>query len=362
MNVTFKNHSLLETRELPRLERSGYNYNGTHSLQINSTVCSKKYFAQHDNDKIPIPSEAKVAILLATYNGERFLAEQINSIEAQQYKNWCLYVSDDGSTDRTNEILNFYKDKWPSGSIYIQNGPAKGSAINFCSLLASNVIDSEFFAFCDQDDIWESDKLERAIRWLDTIPSEIPALYCTRTFLVDAENKIIGLSPLFTKPPSFANAITQNIGGGNTMVFNAAARALLRKAVEDHSIVTHDWWSYIVVTGCGGRVFYDSYPSLRYRQHERNQVGMNASWAARLKRIRMLWNGHFKEWNDRNISALAKLQLELTAESRNILNIFSNARKKRLIPRLFYLSRSGIYRQTLLGNLGLIAAAIFGKL
>ena len=75
--------------------------------------------------------------------------------------------------------------------------------------------------------------------------------------MLDAENNEFGFSPLFSKPPSFANAIVQNIGGGNTMVFNNALRALLREAGKDVSVISHDWWSYIVAAGCGGKIFYD---------------------------------------------------------------------------------------------------------
>ena len=146
------------------------------------------------------------------------------------------------------------------------------------------------------------------------------------------------------------------------MVFNNAARKLLREAGEDTPVITHDWWAYLVVTGCGGTVFYDSYPSLRYRQHDDNLVGMNATWAARFKRILMLWEGHIKNWSDSNIIGLRKLQHRLTPENRKTLELFANARQMGLIPRLIHLKRSGIYRQTLFGNLGLIASAIFGKI
>jgi hypothetical protein len=180
--------------------------------------------------------------------------------------------------------------------------------------------------------------------------------------LVDASDNEIGLSPLFSKPPSFANALIQNIGGGNTMVFNNAARSLLRDAGENIPVVTHDWWAYMVVTGCGGQVFYDSMPTLRYRQHDSNLVGMNTSWPARFKRIYMLWQGRFRSWNDGNVAALRKLQNKLTPENQEILESFTRARELPLFSRLISLKRCGIYRQTLLGNLGLIFATVFKKI
>jgi glycosyltransferase involved in cell wall biosynthesis len=306
--------------------------------------------------------EPKIAILLCTYHGQHYLAEQLDSFAAQSHPNWEVWASDDGSEDDTHAILEAYQQKWPADRLSIHFGPAEGFAANFLSLTCKASIEADYYAYSDQDDVWETDKLERAVRWLETVSPNIPALYCSRTRLVDAENNVIGLSPLFSKPPSFANALMQNIGGGNTMVFNNAARALLREAGEDTPVITHDWWAYMLVTGCGGKVFYDSYPSLRYRQHDGNLVGMNTTWAARFKRMRMLWEGRFRSWNDSNIAGLRKLQHKLTPENRETLDRFANARQMSLIPRLIHLKRSGIYRQTLFGNLGLIAAAIFGKI
>ncbi|EPE4760109.1 glycosyltransferase family 2 protein, partial [Escherichia coli] len=304
----------------------------------------------------------KVAILLCTYNGQRYLAEQLSSFVAQSHGNWEVWASDDGSKDDTQVILEAIQQKWPDGRLSIHVGPAKGFVANFLSLTCDASIDADYYAYSDQDDIWEPNKLARAVEWLKSIPESIPALYCSRTRIVDANNNEIGLSPLFCKPPSFANALMQNIGGGNTMVFNTAARNLLREAGENLSLISHDWWVYIVVTGCGGKVFYDSLPSLRYRQHDGNVVGMNATWSARFKRIRMLWEGHFKNWNDSHIADLYKLQHKLTMQNVETLERFAKARQMSLIPRLIHLKRSGIYRQTLLGNLGLIVAAVLGRI
>ena len=305
---------------------------------------------------------ARVAILLCTYHGQRYLAEQLDSFAAQSHENWEVWASDDGSEDNTRAILEDYKTRWAPGRLTIHFGPAEGFAANFLSLTCNASIDADFYAYSDQDDVWEADKLERAIQWLECIPPDIPALYCSRTRLVDAENNEIGLSPLFKKPPSFANALMQNIGGGNTMVFNNAAVRLLREAGENKSVSTHDWWAYMVVAGCGGLVFYDSKPTLRYRQHDDNLVGTNSNWAARLKRVRMIVQGRFKHWNDCNISALSTLEHRLTPTNREILRRFADARHMSLIPRLIHLKRSGVYRQTMLGNIGLVAAAIFGKI
>ncbi|MFZ2268213.1 MAG: glycosyltransferase family 2 protein [Azonexus sp.] len=307
------------------------------------------------------PDLPKVAILLCTYRGQRYLAEQLESFKAQTFSNWQVFASDDGSEDNTLAILEAHRQEWGPDKLSVHFGPAKGFAANFLSLTCNGNIQAEYYAYSDQDDVWERDKLQRAIEWLRTVPPDIPGLYCSRTQLVDDGNSCIGLSPLFNKPPSFANALMQNIGGGNTMVFNDAARQLLCQAGDKVDVVTHDWWAYLVVAGCGGRVFYDTYPSVRYRQHNHNMVGMNNNWRARLKRMRMLAQGQFKRWNDRNIAAIQTITNRLTPESQEILELFVTGRVQPLLPRLMQLKRSGIKRQSLPSNIALLIAAIFGK-
>ena len=304
----------------------------------------------------------KVAVLLCTMQGQRFLAEQLNSIATQTHPTWEIWASDDGSDDHTHSILEYYQEHWGDDRLSIHAGPAEGSTANFLWLTCRADIDTEYFAYADQDDIWESDKLERAMKWLQTVPRHIPALYGSRTQLVDERNQYIGYSPLFSRSPSFENALVQNVAGGNTMVFNRAARDLLRRAGDQVQVVAHDWWAYMVITGCGGRVHYDPYPTVRYRQHGDNQVGANISWGARLVRLRLLLKGRFRKWTDENIRALQTIRPLLTDENRAILDEDSQSRDGRLSTRLSGLWESGVYRQTRLGNLGLNAASLLRKI
>ncbi len=308
------------------------------------------------------PILPSVAILLCTYHGQHYLSDQLDSLANQTYQNWVVRASDDGSRDDTRAILDRYSRQWGRDRLSVDKGPAQGFALNFLSLTCNSDIGADYYAYSDQDDIWEADKLQRAIDCLRQVPSGVPALYCSRTRLVDADNCEIGLSPLFSKPPSFANALMQNIGGGNTMVFNDAARRLLCEAGPQVDVVLHDWWVYLLISGCGGSIFYDAYPSLRYRQHGGNVVGMNAGWRARFDRVRMLWSGWFRDLSDRNIEALLRVRGRLTPENRAVFDLFSSARNRWLLPRLIGLKRSGIYRQTVLGNVGLVVAAIFKKI
>jgi glycosyltransferase involved in cell wall biosynthesis len=270
-------------------------------------------------------------------------------------------VSDDGSDDDTRKILEKYQYWLGKGRTSILSGPQEGFVANFHSLICHPDIETDYFAYADQDDIWEADKLSRAIAELEQIPEGVPALYCTRTALIDEKGRDIGLSPLFEKPPSFANALVQNVGGGNTMVINKAARDLLH-AYCGQIVVSHDWWAYILTTAVGGVVIYDSYPSVRYRQHGNNMVGSNNDWRARLVRLRMLLEGRFREWNSINTRALQPARHLMTPENQVILDTFCIARNRWLVPRIWGVIRSGVYRQTFLGNLGLIAAAVLKKL
>jgi len=304
----------------------------------------------------------QVAILLCTYQGEKYLAEQLNSFTAQTYPNWTLWISDDGSTDSTLSQLSAFAQQHNPGQVTVRAGPRRGFVKNFMSLICEPTLLADYYALSDQDDIWHADKLERAVNWLRQIPEGQPALYCTRTELINDAGQRIGFSPLFSRPPAFANALMQNVAGGNTMVMNHSARELLREAGADVDVIAHDWWVYIVISACGGQIHYDGQPSLRYRQHGDNLIGANAGLGARLVRIRMLFQGHLKLWTDQHIHAITPLLPKLTPANRRIFDRFISARQRSLLPRVVGIKRSGVYRQTVLGNLGLLAAAVSNRI
>ena len=329
------------------------------------SVCTPAHPPVADLDgKLPHSSLRRphVAILMCSYNGERFLAEQIDSFERQTHRNWSLVVSDDGSQDGTLEVLQVYMDSWGQERLKIVQGAQRGFVKNFLSLTCRTDIDAEFFAWADQDDIWSEDKLHAALAWLQTIPKHIPALYCGRTKLIDESGTPIGFSPRFCLSPCFANALVQNIGGGNTMVFNQAARDLLQEAGDNLDIPSHDWWAYQLISGAGGAIHYDPEPRVLYRQHDGNLVGSNSNWSARLQRLRMVLKGCFYEWNAQNIHALETVYHRLSRESQTTLNHFKAARNKNLFQRILGVLRAGLHRQTLFGNLGLIFATLMKKI
>jgi glycosyltransferase involved in cell wall biosynthesis len=310
-----------------------------------------------------INMQPRVAILLCTYNGQEFLQEQLDSFISQTHSNWVLYVSDDGSTDNTLQIIENFEKRVGEERVILFKGPRKGFAANFLSLIHHDEIKADYFSFSDQDDVWLPEKLEAALNWLKQQPKNIPTLYCSRTILIDAKGKIFGQSDVFLRPPSFANALVQSIGGGNTMVLNRAARNLVSAHSPDDGIVSHDWWVYILISGNEGAIKYDPTGYVLYRQHGGNLVGMNGTWMARVRRAILLFQGRFREWNDCNIRLICSNPDFLTKYSQpTILDFCSIRESNSLFKRLTCLRRSKMYRQTFLGNLGLIVAVCLNKI
>ncbi len=302
-----------------------------------------------------------IAVLLCTYNGDRYLRSQLESIERNKAPGCHLYVSDDGSRDDSLAILESFAEKSSGLPLSVRSGPGRGHAANFLSLLCADDIRGDYFALSDQDDIWDSDKLSRALAWLGQQPTDCPALYCARTRSISETGASMGLSPLFKRRPSFGNALIQNIAGGNTMVLNAAARELLRRT-GPVDVVTHDWWIYQLVSGAGGRVHYDPEPCLSYRQHAANVIGANTGLRARAGRYSGFLGGRNRDWNERNLAALNHCRDLLTAESLATLDQFERMHAGGITSRLSSLLRGGVYAQTASGNLGLFFATMLKKI
>ncbi len=307
-------------------------------------------------------SPALVAILLCTYNGARFLAEQLDSLEKQTHQNWVVIASDDGSTDATLAILQEYQAKWPDGKLVIREGPKKYYPTNFLSLACDQNIRADCYAFCDQDDVWLPNKIKSALTQIQSIESKIPVLYCSRTTYVNEELQFIGQSPLFVFPKTFRNAIVQSIAGGNTMVFNQALKALFEN-ISILNIPSHDWWAYCVVTAVGGEVIYDREPKILYRQHPGALIGgENKTLPARIERVIALLFGRFQKWNALNIAALEKIEPLMTSDNKKTFHLFKILRSANTIGRLRLVEVCGLYRQTRRGTLSLILAALIKKI
>jgi len=186
------------------------------------------------------PAQPCITILLSTYNGARFLAEQLESFLAQDYTNWVLHWRDDGSVDDTVGIMRAFSTRVGESRCVESpsSGPHLGASESFITLLTEHKA-AEAVAFADQDDVWLTRKLHQAVELLGQVRDR-PALYCARQLLVDEKLRGSGLSAAHRGPPGFPACLTQNIANGNTLVMNAAAAALVAEMGRPEGTV-HDW-------------------------------------------------------------------------------------------------------------------------
>lgn len=303
----------------------------------------------------------KVAIILGYYNGGNYIKDQLHSIFEQKDVNTTVYIFDDESPHPI-DIRNLGIELSNLDRVKITRREKNvGFSQNFLLGLGEAPDFYDFYAYSDQDDIWDLDKLSAAIRCLEFAEKDTPALYCSRSRLVDQSGKQFGLSPLFKKNPCFSNAIVQNIGGGNTMLFNKLARDVILSMSQGVSVVSHDWWSYLVISGAGGRVIYDSTPHLSYRQHDSNVVGSNVGTLNSFVRLRLLYLGRFQEWNDLHCSSLKKHLHVLTSENRALLDKFCSIRRGNSFKAVSFFWRANIRRQSALSQFALLLALLFKK-
>ncbi len=304
----------------------------------------------------------RTTILLATRNGERFLAAQLRSIREQIGSTLDLICSDDGSTDGTPAILReFAEAVYHEIAVELVEGPGQGFCANFRRLVFGCRDPGDQVAFCDQDDIWDRTKLASAWETLSTMPHDVPAVWCGRTRIITEVDQKIGWSPLFKRPPTFRNALVQSIAGGNTMVMNRAAFGLVQRSLEVGVPVSHDWWVYKIVTGAGGRVVYVPDSGVSYRMHPGNLIGPNQSWRARWVRLKMIAQGRFRDWNATNLKLLSRCRHLMVDESLEVLDRFKRAHDAAGPRGLPDLAASGVHRQRMSSTILMYGACAAGK-
>ena len=207
-----------------------------------------------------------IDVLLAVYNGEEHIRDFLDSLSLQRNVRIHLIVSDDGSSDKTMEIVQEYESRFEKTSLFL--GPKKGPMQNFFFLLRDS--DNDFVALADQDDIWREDHLEKSIARI--IDLDVPALTYSAVEHFSKEKSERVLWPKNYSGPRFPNILFENTARGCTFVLNARARDLIN-IEEPKNAVMHDWWILLLIK-LYGTVIYEPTPEIAYRLHQNNYVGI----------------------------------------------------------------------------------------
>lgn len=221
-----------------------------------------------------------VSVIMATYNGEKYLQEQIESILNQSNVNVSLLVRDDGSTDKTTSILDDYQNK---GLLKWYSGEHLGVQQGYLDLL-KHAPKADFYAFSDQDDVWDKDKLYTAVSHLSELPSEKPAIYYGGQKLVDEDLNFLSEHKIATNRSSHTNYLISNVAGC-TAVFNQKLTDIVN-GKNPSFILMHDSWIFKVCLAMGGSYYADAHSYINYRQHGDNTVGLNSGLKGKLRQAK----------------------------------------------------------------------------
>lgn len=221
-----------------------------------------------------------IEILMATYNGSLYITEQIESILAQTYKDWILTISDDGSGDNTVDIIESYVAKYPQKIRRISGGHSFGNAREHFFWLMQNCT-SDYICFCDQDDVWQANKLELFINAMGKLEfangTELPLLVFSDLRVVDEKLNTIHPSIMLLQQQKaeiadYRELLFKNVVNGNAMMINAPLAKLASKCKSPSDTIMHDWW--IAITAARfGKIAYIDEATIHYRQHSGNDVG-----------------------------------------------------------------------------------------
>lgn len=295
----------------------------------------------------------KILILLSTYNGERYLEEQLNSIRNQCGVEPKVCVRDDGSSDATISILQKYKSDYPDLFEEIIAGDNIGSTASFRNLMklayAKYGQIYEYFAFADQDDYWIKEKLSVAVHKLERLNGSEPNMYCSDKMIVDSElNKMTGIRPAKVSL-SKGRALARNIATGCTMVFNRRALELF-VTHDPEFIIIHDYIIFLICTFLG-KVVYDENAYILYRQHGKNQLGGLDTFRARIHdRLRKKGNLHAHSQEKSAIAFYAAYETLLSADDKKLISIMMSYRNS-FADKLKLLFNKEISKERLEDNL-----------
>jgi glycosyltransferase involved in cell wall biosynthesis len=296
--------------------------------------------AETTKSKIP-----HVCILLATFNGMKYLDEQISSIYGQIGVKLSILVQDDGSTDGTVEYL---ENQLKLGKIKSFTKSRRiGSTKVFINLL-NMAPDAEYYAFSDQDDLWESTKLMKLTNLLGSLDS--PGISFSGRILIDSEGYVMRSESIQLRHIGTRNALIQNLIPGNTSLINNSGRIFLSTLNSDE-VQHYDSWIYLIFSMFGTICLSDE-PLTRYRIHDDNQIGLGGDITSKVRSFETNLSG----FKSNALSILKINSVELSAENQILLNSFlALIRSRNPYKRCLLLMRLRLYRktgiQTLLFNL-----------
>lgn len=301
-----------------------------------------------------------VQVLLATYNGEKYLKEQIDSIINQNYSNLSLLIRDDCSHDKTNSIINHYVGQYENIFKLSGNSDNLGAKNSFFELLM-NAHEADYYALADQDDYWMSDKIDRAIEGLKKLEAmhglDVPLLYCSAKMIVDENLQDIYLETVHNPQLTFGNALVENLCTGCTCVMNKKLRDLVIQS-RPKNMIMHDWWIYMVAISFGA-VIYDEESRIKYRQHGNNVYGEITSHTALLKyRMKELFRERGETY--RQITEFCNMY-NLNINDKKLAQKLIDSKYK-IKLRLQILKEHQIFRQKKKDNRVVRLLILFGKL
>lgn len=309
----------------------------------------------------------RVHVLLSAYNGEKYIREQIDSILSQTWENVFLYVRDDGSTDGTLAVLREYESE---GKLFLEAGANIGFIRSFFWLV-EHCGDADYYAYADQDDVWEPAKLEMAVERMEEEEhragepesGHIPLLYFSNYDLCDEKLNFISYAEPETvrKQPAFRNAIVDCMPLGFNSVFNHAARALMKEHIPRHSC-GHDWWTYMVCQGMG-KVIYDARRTVKHRRTGDNVSagGMHFIQFQIWRIKKFVVGGYFKNIRIMLAEYWQVYRGRLREEDRRLLSLFVR-RKYNLIAALRKTFYPHMFRQNIADELMLRFLFLIGRI
>lgn len=289
----------------------------------------------------------KIGVLLSAYNGEKYIAQQIESIMKQKNSNHLtLLVRNDGSTDDTSKILKNLESKYDN--LQVINGSNIGLIASFFELLkiGLNEYNFDYYSFSDQDDYWLKDKLQTAVDCIERENNNIPILYGCRSIVADEKlNKTGFLTQAKECRITFYNTAIRNIVIGHNQVLNKKLAEVLVEHHQDfNNIYSRDLWIENVAA-VTGKIIFDNTPHTLYRMHSHNQLGYGKR---KLDRVR----GHLIRLKKKEPQKMAK-QLEyfvkcykkyLSAKEKKKAKYFFNMQSG-MLNRMKYMKRTKLYRQ-----------------